>query len=137
MVGPARRVAGPRTGHSLPELVVAVTFLAASLVAVGSSAVLGARWTGQAASRQQAARLAAAVLDSLAALPEPGTGQRSAGGLVARWEDGPLGIRVVVSAGTDGPVLAELDGARVPAVPVLADPVAADTAVVPVPGRVP
>lgn len=112
-----------------------MTFLAASLVAVGSSAVLGARWTGQAAARQQAARLAAGVLDSLAVLPEAGTGQLLVDGLVVRWGGGPVGIRVSVSAGPDGPVLAELEGARVPEVPTLADPDVADSAAGPDPAR--
>lgn len=119
----APRSDGPRrSGHSLPELIVAVTFLATTLVAVGGTAVLGGRWTGRAVKVQKATRLAAVVLDSLAAVPAAGSGSRDVAGLRVAWRSvGSAGIRVQVSSGSGGPPLVVLEGARTPAVPVLPD----------------
>lgn len=114
-----------RAGHSLPELVVAVVFLASSLVAVGASAVLGARWTARAASLQDATRVAAAVLDSVAAAPAVITGDRSIDGFRVRWAASPDGVILVrVFAGPE-PIV-QLAGVRIPPVPVLPDAAAAD-----------
>lgn len=60
-----------RAGHSLPELLVALTFLGASLTAMASTAVLATRWTGDAVARQQSRSVAESVLDSLALAPDP------------------------------------------------------------------
>lgn len=114
-----------RAGHSLPELIVAVMFLASSLVAVGASAVLGARWTARAAAFQDAIRVASAVLDSVAAAPAVTTGGRSIDGFRVRWVAGPDGVIVVrVFAGPE-PIV-QLAGVRIPPVPVLPDAGAAD-----------
>ncbi len=116
---PARRLAFP-SGHSLPELIVAVTFLAATLVAVGGTAVLGSRWTHRGARVQAAVRVAEGVLDSLAAVPEAGSGAGVFDGLRVSWSVEERAIRVEVST-PDGLPLAVLDGGRLPAVPVLPD----------------
>lgn len=122
---PAPTLTG-RPGHSLPELIVAVMFLASSLVAVGASAVLGARWTAVAGARQDATRVAAAVLDSVAAIPAVSDGGRSIDGFRVRWTSGPEGVLVVrVFAG--GRFLVELAGVRLPTVPVLPDAGSADS----------
>jgi Tfp pilus assembly protein PilV len=74
MVSP--RAAWP--GHSLPELLVALTFLAVTLAGMTSSAVLASRWTAEAVLRQRALSAAEAALDSLAALPDrPTAGARA------------------------------------------------------------
>lgn len=92
-----------RSGHSLPELIVALALLGATLAAVASSAVLGARWTHEAAARQGALAVAEAVLDSLNALADPpGSGDRelSVPPWVVEWVVAPgdasrgLGVRV-------------------------------------------
>jgi Tfp pilus assembly protein PilV len=71
-----------RPGHSLPEVLVALTFLGASLTAMASAAVLASRWTGDAVGRQHALAVAEAVLDSLTGLPDaPQPGSRD----VDRW----------------------------------------------------
>lgn len=126
---PGRRPWGPhRRGHSLPELVVAVTFLATTMVAVGGTMVLGGRGTARAVARQEAVRLAVTVLDSVAA-HGVGSGERVANGLRARWSPGARGtdIRVVVLRESGGPVLATLEGPSVPEIPVLPDRGRADT----------
>jgi len=110
-----------RAGHSLPELIVATTFLAATLVAVGGSALLGARWTDRAATRQRALWLAEQVLDSLATLPGAGPGHADVEGLRLTWTDTGDGHRVEVRTTGDGPLLVILEAARVPEVPVLPD----------------
>lgn len=127
-----------RSGHSLPELVVAVTFLATSLLAVGASTVLGARWTARAAARQEAVRLAGTVLDSMTAFPVSTEGDTTIDGFSIRWGTGPDGGTTVrVSAGNGGPVLAELEGYRLPVLPVLPDRDAAYTAPVGLGGGAP
>jgi hypothetical protein len=111
-----------RPGHSLPELIVAVTFLAGTAVAVGGMAVLGGRWTALSVARQEAIRLAGSVLDSVTAAPAAVAGEREIDGLRVRWsadEDG--GIRVVVTPGGDAAPLAVLSGHPRPAAPVLPD----------------
>jgi Tfp pilus assembly protein PilV len=60
-----------RSGHSLPELIVALTLLGATVAAVASSAVMGGRWTHEGVTRQGALAVAEAVLDSLTALAQP------------------------------------------------------------------
>ena len=126
MVGRTRA----RAGHSLPELIVAVTFLSTTVVAVGGTAVLGARWTGRAVLRQEAVRRAAAILDSVATAPGPRSGQGSSGGLTSRWRvDGGRGtIRVIVLPTAGGSVLVTLTGRVAPTVPVLPDDSAAPPA---------
>jgi hypothetical protein len=114
-------VSAARRGHSLPELIVATTFLAATLVAVGGGAVLGARWTDRAATVQRAVRVARGVLDSLAAASETRPGSRGIDGLRLMWTSDGDAIRVEVSTGPERPPLVVLEGARLPDAPVLPD----------------
>lgn len=60
-----------RAGHTLAELVVAITFLGATLSGLAAAALVGARWTRDAVLRQEALAVATATLDSLLALPAP------------------------------------------------------------------
>jgi Tfp pilus assembly protein PilV len=87
-----------RSGHSLAELLVALTFLGATLAALASSTVLATRWTTDAVLRQRAVALTEAVLDSLVFLDHPpGPGSREE-------RDPPWAIRwSVESAGAGGP----------------------------------
>ncbi len=107
-----------RSGHSVAELIVAVTFLGAALGAVGASTLLGARWTAEAAAREEALEVAAATLDSVAQAPEPVSGALSRGRLDVAWRaDGPT-IEVRVSDAVTGIDLALLRGRHVPDLPV-------------------
>lgn len=74
-----------RRGHSLPELIVAVTFLGASLGAVGTTAAAAAARTRTAVLQQEAVREAAAILDSLLAAPVVQDGNRELPGIALRW----------------------------------------------------
>lgn len=111
-----------RRGHSLPELIVAVTFLGIALGCVGASSVLGARWAGDALRRQKAARVASAVLDSLAAAPSATSGSREDTRWRVAWSvdatEGPVRVTVDTPAGRR---LLELEGWRALPVPVLPD----------------
>ena len=111
-----------RAGHSLPELIVAVTFLAATAAAVGNLAVFGARRTAEAVGRQHAVRTAEIVLDSLVAAPPAAVGGTVRGGHAVRWApDGDDWIRVIVSPRTGAGPPVTLRGRVVPDVPVLPD----------------
>ena len=114
-------VAGPRRpGHSLPELIVAVVFLATTAGAVGSLAVVGAHRTTAAADHQAAVRLAEAVLDSVLAEPPVFPGGATRGPHVVRWgPEGSSGARVTVGL-PSGSVVTLSGGAILP-VPVLPD----------------
>ena len=69
-----------RTGHSLPEMIVTLAFLAATLGAVSAGALAAARTTAAAVDRQDALAVASAALDSLltaeAIIPEAGQSGR-------------------------------------------------------------
>ena len=119
-------VSAGRTGHSLPELIVAVTVLAATVPAVGGMAVLAARVAGDAVARQEALRLGAEVLDSVADAGFTTPGSRSRAGIVADWsaDPAPGAFRVTV-VGTAGRTLLTLRGRPSPRIPVLPDDVAA------------
>ncbi len=109
-----------RPGHSLPELIVTVTFLGVGLTGVAGSSILGARWATDALRAQEAVRLATAVLDSLAASDAVGSDAVERGGLRARWEAGTREIRVIVEDPA-GLQIFEIQGRRLPRVPVLPD----------------
>lgn len=111
-----------RQGHSLPELIVAVTVLGIGLGGVAASSLIGARWVAEAIGRQEAVRAAAELLDSLAVTAEPGSGAVDRGHLRLEWtvegEDGA--VRVTARTSTAGPGV-ELEGRTVPPVPILPD----------------
>lgn len=112
---------GRRPGHSLPELIVAVVFLATTAAAVGSLALVGARRTAAAARQQVAVRTAEVVLDSVLAEPPVVPGAATYGPHVARWTpDGASGARVTVT-GLERAVRVTLYGRTRLAVPVLPD----------------
>lgn len=112
------------SGHSLPELLVAMVFLGTTVPAVGAAAALAARWTAGAATRQEALAAAARALDSVAALEAPASGTAPAGALSVRWWVGAGAdsgrIRVEV-ADRYGALLATLTGLQHPILPVLPD----------------
>lgn len=112
-----------RRGHSLPELIVAVTFLGIALGCVGASSVLGAQWAGDALRRQAAVRVASAVLDSLIAAPVATTGYREDTRWRVAWSveaaEGPVRVTVDTPAGQR---LLEVDGWRALPVPVIPAP---------------
>lgn len=105
-----------RAGHSLPELVVALTFLGASLTAMASTAVLATRWTGDAVARQQALSMAESILDSLAFASDPpvtGTAEQERWSIA--WDVDSVGpairvLRVTVLLPAAPLPVVELDG---------------------------
>jgi Tfp pilus assembly protein PilV len=134
MVMPARVGSGdrpsgnrPRPGHTLAEVLVALTFLGASLTAMASAAVLASRWTGDAVGRQQALAVAEAVLDSLTGLPDaPQPGARDVERWTLEWAVDSVGpakarmIRLTAWTAERGPHSVQLSGVWV--APALALP---------------
>lgn len=113
----------PRPGHSLPELIVAVTFLGVALSGVSAATLLGARWAADAQRRQEAGRVAAAVFDSVATAADPRAGSRDSPRWRVRWTLEADHPALVVTVETlHGRRLARIDGRVVPRVPVLPDP---------------
>lgn len=111
-----------RPGHSLPELMVTVTLLGVTLGGVAASSIVGARRATDAVRRQEAARLAESVLDSLVMAPATADGARRDGSWRIRWTVGPGAvIEVAVESAVDGLVVA-LSGRAIPNVPPLPDP---------------
>lgn len=110
-----------RPGHSLPELVVAVTFLGVALGCVGASTLLGARWAADALRRQEAVRIATAALDSLARVPEPESGALDSPRWRLEWIAGDGGDLEITVRTLDGRRLTRLEGRSVPPIPVLPD----------------
>lgn len=111
-----------RHGHSLPELIVAVTLLGAAAGAVAASALLAARLTARAGARQEALALAAPVLDSLLG-GGPAPGSRPAGAFELRWETAGEPPEVVLTARlAAGDTLVVLRSAWIPLPPRLPEP---------------
>lgn len=113
------RLSVARSGHSLPELVVALTLLTATLGAISSSVLLASRWTAESVGRQRAISAAETLLDSLTAIPElPVAGARLWAGppWLLEWEvePGPGGdvatLRVTATTTTRGAPTARLRG---------------------------
>jgi hypothetical protein len=101
-----------------------MVFLGATIPAVGTAAALAARWTAGAVVRQEALRLAAQTLDSLAAVAAPVAGAGVAGGLRVRWwpdAAGDPGRITVEVSDPSGARLASLTGLHHPTLPVLPD----------------
>lgn len=82
-----------RRGHSLVELLVALTVLGVGLGAVSAASVFAMRSTNDALLRERAVILGVGTLDSLTALRAPGGGTRHVSGIRMEW---------VVDASTDG-----------------------------------
>lgn len=78
--------AASRPGHSLPELIVAVAFLGASLGAVGATAAAAAGRTRDAVLKQEAVRQTGTILDSLLAAPQLENGERQLTGVAIHWK---------------------------------------------------
>jgi Tfp pilus assembly protein PilV len=121
MVGRARGMVAVRPGHSLPELVVALAFLGASLTAMASASVLASRWTGDAVGKQRVLAVAEAVLDSLLSLPEPpGDGSLAVGPGTIEWAIDSVGFQgarlvgVTATGAGQGPVPIQLRGLWIP-----------------------
>ena len=111
-----------RQGHSLVELIVTLTFLAATLGAIAGGAVAAVRWTSSAARQQEALAVAASTLDSLLASPAPEAGSGEVRGWSVGWEIAPDSagrmVRVVASDSRTG-LEAAITGLWIPVPPVL------------------
>jgi Tfp pilus assembly protein PilV len=118
-----------RSGHSIPELVVALVFIAVALAAVAAGTLLAYRSTVAAVRRQNAVVLTAALLDSLLAAPDIAAGHRTLEGLRSEWRITPVagGLVVEVASLTDpgAAELARMEGFWLPTAPMLAAPVGA------------
>lgn len=104
---PARRghASRRRRGHTLAELIAAVTLLGACLGTVSTLALAGAERTRRGMLVQEATRAAAELLDSLLLHPDPTAGDQRRGSVSVNWtpELSPDGaMRVVVSAEARG-----------------------------------
>lgn len=114
-----------RPGHSLVELIVALTLLGASLAAISATTLLSVRRTRDAVHLQEATGLATALMDSLLAEPEPRSGIRRGpwGSIVWEVEGAATGrvVRMRVVA-ADGRTTAELRGLWIPAAPAAPGP---------------
>ena len=88
-----------RRGFGMVEVVVAMTLLGIGVISVSAGAAFSSRLLSLAETEERAARLAAAVLDSLAALPEWTAGTAVQDRLRAGWDAGQAGTeaRVVVT----------------------------------------
>jgi Tfp pilus assembly protein PilV len=121
MVGRARGGIAARPGHSLPELLVTLAFLGASLTAMASASVLASRWTGDAVARQWVVAVAEAVLDSLTSLPEPPMdGSMAVDQGTIEWSIDPVGfgearsVEVTATGAGRGPAPLQLRGLWIP-----------------------
>jgi Tfp pilus assembly protein PilV len=115
-----------RGGHSLPELMAALTFLGAALAGITSSTLLAGRVTADAVVRQRALSAAASTLDSLGAEPGiPGSGSKAetdppwvldwrvdpaGAGLGAGARPGAATLRVTVTADAAAAPIVDLRG---------------------------
>lgn len=109
---------GCRRGHSLAELIVAVTFLGASLGTVGATAAAAAGRSRGAVLRQEAVREAATILDSLMTASQVEDGELDVAGARLRWAvlDAAPTPRVEVTAtGPGGRELVRLETRWYPA----------------------
>ncbi len=115
-----------RAGHSLVELIVAVTFLGTSFGGLAATALLGARWTLRASAQEHALAAAAATLDSLLGMTAPpGPGSIDRDGLRLEWTTGPAssGTLVTVRASRAALHVSEkLEGTWMPLPPALVLP---------------
>lgn len=115
-----------RGGHSLVELIVAMTFMGSAFAGISATALLGARWTAAAGARAEMVAVAASALDSILADSTPplaGAGDRQRVHL--RWAVArdSAATRVTVDAGTEAPALSlRLEGVWAPSPPVLVLP---------------
>ncbi len=105
-----------RKGHSLAELLVAVTLLSGVLLTGGATALVGARLTTEAILRQEVSRSVGAVMDSLLRLPAVPVDGRVLGGgpWAATWtvrpaDDGSAEVRIE-ARGAGGEMLSVLRG---------------------------
>lgn len=115
-----------RSGHSLPELIVALTVFTLLLGGVAAATTTARRLTIRAEARQEAVRTAARTLDSLIAAPDAAAGERISSRWRTTWTVDPEGsaqmvrVRTVPSAARDTGVF--LEALRVPAPPLLPAP---------------
>lgn len=108
-------------GHSLVELMVALTLLGISLAAISATTVLSVRRTQDAVHFQEATALGLALLDSLLADPDPrsGTGPGEWGAIHWEVRDTVVGrlVSVRVGARRDHRTVAEFGGLWIPTPP--------------------
>jgi prepilin-type N-terminal cleavage/methylation domain-containing protein len=92
-----------RRGFGLVEVIVAMTLLGVGVLSIAAGAAFASRIVSIAETEENAARLAATILDSLAVLPSWTDGVTDTDRLHARWSAGAAGdeATVVISVRTD------------------------------------
>lgn len=115
-----------RPGHSLVELIVALTLLGGSLVAMSATTLLSVRRTRDAVHLQEATGLATALMDSLLAGPDPrpGISRGAWGSIIWEVDEAATGrvVRMRVGVAPDGRTTAELHGLWIPPAPAAPGP---------------
>jgi len=91
-----------RSGFSLIEVLVAMTLLSVALLGVAGSALYAAQLLRQAQARERSTFEAMQVMDSLAGVRTPSSGQRSVDNIELQWvvstmSVGPASIDLTVS----------------------------------------
>jgi prepilin-type N-terminal cleavage/methylation domain-containing protein len=111
-----------RNGFGLVEVIVAMTLLAVGVVSVAASASFASRLLRVSEDREAASRIAAALMDSLAALPNAGSGERDVERFHVEWGAGSASgtIRVVIT-NRDLPVppVVYLESVALPSLPLV------------------
>ena len=113
-----------RRGFGLIEVIVATTLLGVGVLSIAAGAAFASRTVSIAETEEAAARLAAAVLDSLAVLPSWTGGTLAGDRLLARWDAGSAGgeARVVISLRADSSMMFTYFTTTPPRLPVLPAP---------------
>ena len=90
-----------RSGFGLIELIVSLTILAVGVLGLAAAAVLAQRSFTAAETTERAARVAGALLDSLAAEASPTSGMRAARGMTVRWLVAQDSVQTSITAEVD------------------------------------
>ena len=90
-----------KAGFSLVEVLIAMTLFGVALLGVAGTAILAGQVMRQAQARERSTLEAMQVIDSLARVQHPVSGQRSIGAMQLRWivsspAGGPAEIEVIV-----------------------------------------
>ena len=101
-----------RSGFTLAEVVVAMTLLSVAALGVAATALLAVQSFTRAEMRQHVLREAEAVLDSLLALPQNGTGSKSVHTTLLGWNAADSVGAITVTVRTPHRGLLQLTGQR-------------------------
>ena len=91
-----RSLVGRRGGFGLVEVVVAMSLVAVGVMSVGAGAAFSTRLLRTSENHEDAARIAEALLDSIAYAPMHEDGTLSEGRFDARWEADNATVHVTI-----------------------------------------